>query len=81
MICGKTLARWFFNKSNDIYGVIPPNLDDIKTEPELVNTFVEYLFFHRTQLTHKTEFKRILDATILRFNDEFIGIIGNEQYG
>ena len=49
----------------------------MKTEPGMVNFFVDYLFVHRTQITHKTKFKHILAATIMRFHDAFIGIIGN----
>ena len=41
----------------------------------------DLLFVHRTQLTHKTKFKRILAATVLRFHEAFIGIIGNELSG
>ena len=77
MRCGKTLAHWFFNKSNDIYGGVPPILDNMKTEPDLVNLFVDSLFFHRTQHTNKKTFKRIVAATIMRFHDVFLGIIGN----
>ena len=78
MRCGNTLAHWFFKQSNDIYGGTPPSLDDIKTEPELVNCFVDLLFLYRTNITHKTKFKLILDATVLIFHDEFLGIVGNE---
>ena len=39
------------------------------------------MFVHRTQLTHKTKFKRILAAPVLIFHDVFIGIIGNEPSG
>ena len=28
--CGNTLAHWFFKQSDEIYGGIPPSLDDIK---------------------------------------------------
>ena len=44
-----------------------------------MNLFVDILFVHRTQLTHKTKFKRILAATDLNFHDAFHGIIGNEH--
>ena len=33
------------------------------------------------QLTHKTKFKRILAATILRSHYAFLDIISNEPYG
>ena len=81
MICGKTLAHWFFNQSNEIYGGFPTTLDNIKTEPDFMNFFVSYLFFHKTHITHKTKFKRILAATVLIFRDAFLGIIGNESSG
>ena len=77
MRCGKTLAHWFFKQSNYIYGGVPPTLDDIKTEPDLVNLFVNSLFVYRTQLTQKTKFKRILAASVMRFHDAFREIIGN----
>ena len=48
MRCGKTLDHWFFKQSNDIYGGVPTTIDNIKTEPDLLNLFVNLLFFHRT---------------------------------
>ena len=44
MRCGKILSHWFFNQSNEIYGGTPPTLDNIKTEPDLANLFVNYFF-------------------------------------
>ena len=81
MRCKKTLAHWFFNQSYGIYGGVPTTLKDIKIDPGLVNLFVEYLFVHKTQLTHKTNFKRILAATIMIFHEEFLGMIRNEPSG
>ena len=81
MIFGKTLDHWFFKKSNDIYGCVHPNLDNLKIEPDLVNFSVDLMFVYRTQLTHKTNFKRILAATVLIFHYNFFGIIGNEPSG
>ena len=81
MICRKTLAHWFFKKSNVIYGGLPPTFDNKQTAPDLVNLFAGSLFVYRTQLTYKTKFKRILDATVLIFNNAFLGIIGNEPSG
>ena len=72
---GKTIDHCFFKKSNDIHGGVPKTLDDIKTEPDLVNFFVDDLFVYKTQLTHKTKFKRILAAKILRFHDEFLELL------
>ena len=80
MRCGKTLSRWFFNQSNYIYGGVPPTIDNIKTELDLVNYFFDSLIFHRTQLTYKTNFKRILATTVLIFHEAFLGIIGNEPF-
>ena len=77
MRCVNTLAHWFFKQSNDIYGGTPPRLDDIKIEPESVNFFVYLMIFHRTELTHKTKFNRILADTVLIFHDAFLGIIGH----
>ena len=48
IIFGKTLAHWLFKISNDIYGVVPPTLDNIQTEPEKFHLFVESLFVHKT---------------------------------
>ena len=81
MRCGKTLAHWFFKQSNEIYGGTPSSLNDIKTEPWLVNLFVDSLFVHRTHITHKTKFKRILAATVLIFHGSFLEIVGNEPSG
>ena len=68
MRCGKTLAHWLFNQSDEIYGGTPPSLDDIKTEPKSVKLFVNALFVHRTHIRHKSKFKSILAATVLRFH-------------
>ena len=81
MRCGKTLSHWLFKQSNEIYGGTPPSLDDIKTEPELVKLFVNALFVHRTHISHKTKFKNILAATVLRFHGSFLEVIGNEPSG
>ena len=81
MRCGKTLAHWLFKQSNEIYGGTPPSIDNIKTEPELVDLFVDALFFHRTHIIEKTKFKRILAATVLRFHGSFLEVIGNELSG
>ena len=81
MICGKTLSYWLFKQSNEIYRGVPTTLDDIKTAPDLVICFVNYLSFHITQLSHKTNFKHILSATILIFDDALIGITGSEPSG
>ena len=81
MRCGNTISRQLFKKLNEIYGSVRTTLDNIKTEPGLVNYFVKSLFVHKTKLTDKTKFKRILSATILIFYDIFLGIIGNYQYG
>ena len=43
-----------------------------------MNLFVDLIFFHIIELTHKTKFKRILADTVLIFHDAFLGIIGNE---
>ena len=81
MRCGKTLAHWLFKQSNDIYGGTPPSLDDIKTEPKLVNLFVDALFVHRTHIVEKTKLKHILVATVLRFHGSFLEVIVNEPSG
>ena len=78
---GKTVAQWFFKQSNEIHGGVPPTLDNIKTEADLVTLFVDILFFHRTQLTHKTKCKYIIAVTVLRFHDAFLGILGYEPSG
>ena len=62
-------------------GTPPPSIDDIKTEPELVNLFVDALFVHRTHISQTTKFKNILVATVLRFHGSFIEVIGNEPSG
>ena len=81
MRCGKTLSHWFFKQSNNIYGGVPLHLEDIKTEPDLVKNNFDLLFVHRTQITHKTKFNRMIAATVLKFHEAFLGIIGNEPSG
>ena len=81
MIFEKTLFHWFCEQSNEIHRGVPSTLDNIKTEADLVNLFIELLFVYRTQLTHKTKFKHIVAATVMRFHDVFIVIIGNEPSG
>ena len=58
-------------------GAPPPSLDDIKTEPKSVKLFFNALFVHRTHISHKTKFKSILAATVLRFHRSFLEVIGN----
>ena len=53
MRCVKTIDNWFFKQSNDIYGGVPPTLDNMQIEPDLVKTIVDYLFVQITQLTLK----------------------------
>ena len=81
MICGKALAHWLFKQSNGIYGGTPPSFYNIKTEPESVKFFVNALFVHRTHIIHKTKFKSILAATVMRFHGSFLEVIGNEPSG
>ena len=81
MRCGNTLDHWLFKQSNEIYGGTPPSLDNIKTEPESEKLFVNAIFVHRTHISHKTKFKSILAATVLRFHGSFIEVIGNEPSG
>ena len=77
MRCGNSLDHWFFKQSNVIYGGVPPTLEDIITEPNLVIFLLICCFFKRTQLTH-TKKLSVLAATVLIFHDAFLGIIGNE---
>ena len=79
--CGKTLAHCFYNISSEIYDSIPPTLDDIQTESEKVQLFVNYLLVQNTGIHNNTELNHILAASILIFNDEFLGIIVNEPSG
>ena len=43
--------------------------------------FLNALFVHRTHISHKTKFKRILAATVLRFHGSFLEVFGNEPSG
>ena len=81
MIFEKTVAHWFFKQSNEIHRGVLPTLDNIKTEADLVNLFIDLLFVYRTQLTHKTKFKHILAGTVVRFLHVFLIIIDNEPSG
>ena len=69
------------NKSNYIYGGVPPTLYDIKTEADLKHSFDKSLNVHKTKITRKQKFKRILAAYILRFKEAIFGIMGNEPSG
>ena len=68
MIFVNTLSRWLFNVSNDIYCVIPQTLDDIQTDTEKVNVFVNYMFVHKTGIMHNTKLKWILAASVMIFH-------------
>ena len=46
-----------------------------------MNLFVNALFVHRTHISHKTKFKRILATNVLRFHGSFLEIIENEPSG
>ena len=46
-----------------------------------MNLFVDDLFVNKTALMHNKKFKRILAASVLIFNEEFHGIVGNEPSG
>ena len=81
MMCGKTLAHWFYKVYSDINGGVTPNLDDIKTEYQMVHLFANIIYVHNTGIRYKTKFKDILHASVLQFYDAFPGIIGNGPYG
>ena len=49
-ICGKTLDHWFYKVSSDIYRGVPPTLDDIQTDLQMVHLFLNSLSFHNTGL-------------------------------
>ena len=49
MIFVNTLSHWFLKLSNNMYGYVPPTLEDTKTKPDLVHLIVKSLFFHKTQ--------------------------------
>ena len=66
--CGKTLSRWFLKVSNDMYGDVPPTPDDIQTEPDKVKLFFDSLFLKKTGLMHKKRLKRVISASVMRFN-------------
>ena len=78
---GKTLVHWFFKISNEIYGVFPPTLDDIQTEPKNLKLFVDSIFVQKTRITHTTKLKRIIADSIMIFHQAFSSIIGNKPYG
>ena len=46
-----------------------------------MNFLVDLLFSHRKKLTKKAKFKRIIAATVMRFHDAFLGIVGNKPSG
>ena len=67
--------------SSEIYVGVTPTLYDIQTESEKIKLFVNSIFVHNTGIQHNTNLKRILAASVLRFHDEFLGIIRNEPSG
>ena len=77
MRCGNTLYLWFYRVSSEIYGGVPPTLDDKQTESQMVHLFVGSLFVQNTGLQYKNKLKHILDESVLRFYDKFLGIIVN----
>ena len=81
MIYGKNLAHSSFKVSNNIYGVFPPTIDNIKTEHNKVKLFVDSLFFYKTGIAHNTKLKRILAASVITFHKSFLGIIVIEAPG
>ena len=74
---GKTLAHCFYKVSSEIYGGVTPILDDIQTESPMVHLIVGSIFVHNTVLQYKNKLKHILDESVLRFYDKFLGIIVN----
>ena len=78
MWCEKALANWFYKVFSDIHGSFTQTLDDIWTEYEKVQLFVNSRFIHNTGIQHSTKLKRILAASVLIFHDAFLGIIVNE---
>ena len=77
MKCGKTLSHWFYRVSNDIYSGVPPTLDDVWNESQMVHLFVDSIFVYNNGLCYKTKLNHILAASVLRLYDAFLGIIGN----
>ena len=81
MIYRKSLAQWFYKVYSDIYGGVTPNLDDIKTEYQMVHLFANIIYVHNTGIRYKTKFKDILHASVLQFYDAFLGVIVNKPSG
>ena len=79
MICGNNLAHWIFNISNGIYGGVPTTIDDIKRT--WFGEFVCQISVCPQNRNHKKQFKWILAASVLRFHEEFLGIIANGTPG
>ena len=47
----------------------------------MFHLFVNNIFVHNTGLRYKTKSKHILAASVLKFSDAFLGIIGNKPSG
>ena len=73
---GQNIDQWFFKQSNEIYGGIPPTLDNIKTEPELVNFFVDSMFFHRHKSHKKQSLRVFLLPMFLDFMMHLLELLG-----
>ena len=74
MRCGTTIAHLFYEVSSDIYGGIPPTLDDIQNEYEKVKLFANSPFIHNTGIQNNKNLKLIVAASLLKFDDAFLDI-------
>ena len=81
MRCGKTISNQFYKAPSEIYGSVPPTLDDIQTESQTIHLFEDVLFVNNTGLWYKKKLKHILAASVFQFYDDFRGIILNEPSG
>ena len=74
------MAGWTDGDNDSIFtSGCPPNLNDIVTEKEKVNRFVDILLGQFPDV--KPSVKRMLIANVIRFWNEFVGIIRNEEKG
>ena len=60
-------------------GGVPPTLENKKTEPDLVHLFVNSLFFHRAQITHKKSSSVFLLLLFLYFMINVLELLGMDR--
>ena len=67
--CAKVLAGWTTKIKGEYSGGISPTTDDIKTNTDLVTSFIVHIFIKQPQVV--LGIRKLLVGSILRWHDEF----------